>query len=200
MKNNHLKSVVYTGKSIKEIIPDLAKLRIEVFHDFPYLYEGNLAYEENYLSMYVESKSSVCVALFEGDTLVGASTGLKMTDAEEEFQEPFLRRGFNLDEVFYFGESVLSKRYRGQGYGKLFFKQREAHARRLEGITTCTFCAVERDTSHPARPQSYRELGSFWQAMGYAQQTDMYTHYAWTDVGHEEETSKKMVFWLKNVQ
>ena len=61
MKNNLLKSVVYTGNSIKEIIPDLAKLRIEVFHEFPYLYEGNLAYEENYLSMYVESESSVCV-------------------------------------------------------------------------------------------------------------------------------------------
>lgn len=34
------------GKDIAPLIPRLAELRIKVFHDFPYLYEGSLEYEK----------------------------------------------------------------------------------------------------------------------------------------------------------
>jgi len=45
-------------QDILPLIPKLAELRIKVFHDFPYLYEGSLDYEKNYLKIYTESSRS----------------------------------------------------------------------------------------------------------------------------------------------
>ena len=40
-----------TGEEIEYAIDDLARLRIEVFADFPYLYDGDLVYEAQYLRL-----------------------------------------------------------------------------------------------------------------------------------------------------
>jgi len=36
-----------SGPALLPYIPELARLRIEVFRDFPYLYDGSLDYEKN---------------------------------------------------------------------------------------------------------------------------------------------------------
>ena len=35
----------FSGTEAQPYLPDLARLRIEVFREFPYLYDGNLDYE-----------------------------------------------------------------------------------------------------------------------------------------------------------
>ena len=49
---------VYKGKEISALVEDLAELRIHIFKEFPYLYEGNKAFEYEYLNKYVESDCS----------------------------------------------------------------------------------------------------------------------------------------------
>ncbi len=39
-----------TGAGLAEVLPALARLRITVFRDFPYLYDGDAAYEARYLA------------------------------------------------------------------------------------------------------------------------------------------------------
>lgn len=41
-----------TGKEIGDALDDLAALRVKVFREWPYLYEGSLDYERNYLRRY----------------------------------------------------------------------------------------------------------------------------------------------------
>ena len=41
-----------TGDDIKSVLPDLARLRMIVFRDWPYLYDGTLEYEEEYLAKF----------------------------------------------------------------------------------------------------------------------------------------------------
>ncbi len=48
-----------TGTELKPIITSLAQLRIEVFREFPYLYDGDLDYEETYLDTYLQSDKSI---------------------------------------------------------------------------------------------------------------------------------------------
>ena len=36
----------WSGAALEQYIPDLARLRIEVFRDFPYLYDGDYDYEK----------------------------------------------------------------------------------------------------------------------------------------------------------
>ena len=44
-----VKSLV--GEEMKAVLPDLARLRIIVFRDWPYLYDGTLEYEQEYLAV-----------------------------------------------------------------------------------------------------------------------------------------------------
>jgi hypothetical protein len=189
-----------SGKAIEDYIPDLARLRIEVFRDFPYLYEGNLEYEEKYLRTYVESPESIVVLARDGERVVGASTGLPMEHETEEFQKPFREQGYDPGRIFYCAESVLLTEYRGRGIYKKFFEGRESHALRLSRFDYCAFCCVQRPADHPLRPSDYVPLDAVWARFGYVKHPELIAYYAWKDVGESEETLKPMVFWIKSLR
>lgn len=188
-----------SGEAIRPYIDDLARLRITVFRDYPYLYDGSPEYEANYLETYVRSAWSLCVLVLDGGRVVGASTGLPLQDETEAFQRPFLERGWNPDRLFYFGESVLLREYRNAGLGLRFFEERERYARSLHRFDWCAFCAVQRPQDHPARPADYRTLDAFWLQRGFTPRPELQTQYRWRDVGEQWETAKPMQFWLKEL-
>ena len=55
-----------TGASLKTALPELARLRITVFRDWPYLYDGTLEYEQGYLAKFAEAEGAVVVAAYDG--------------------------------------------------------------------------------------------------------------------------------------
>lgn len=188
-----------TGTDLKPFITDLAQLRIEVFREFPYLYDGDLDYEESYLDTYLQSDKSIAVLVFDKGRLVGASTGLPMDHEVEDFKRPFLEQCHDPSTVFYCGESILKKEYRGRGIYRRFFEERESHAKRLGGFRTICFCAVHRPADHPLRPEDYRPLDPIWQKFGYEKHPELTTTYRWKDIDEELESDKVMVFWLKKI-
>lgn len=185
------------GDAVMPHIADLARLRIEVFRAFPYLYEGSEDYEASYLRTYAQSPESLFVLALDGDRIVGASTGVPMADASDVFKAPFIAAGIDPARVFYFGESVLLSSYRGRGLGVRFFEEREAYAQRLGRFDWCAFCAVERPKDHALRPADYVPLDDFWGKRGYTQRADLKTMLSWQDIGETDETEKPMSFWLK---
>lgn len=187
-----------SGEAILPWLDALARLRLQVFREWPYLYDGDEAYERRYLQTYANASQSLMVLALSDGHVVGASSGLPMAEAEPAFQAPFHERGIDVAEVFYFGESVLDSRFRGQGLGHLFFDQREAFARRA-GYAITTFCAVQRPADHPARPTDYRPLDTFWQGRGYCRQDGMLTRFNWQDIGEDAETAKPMQFWTRGL-
>ena len=187
-----------TGSAVRDVLDDLARLRIQVFRDWPYLYDGSLAYEAKYLARYGENEGAVIVCAFDGDRLVGASTGEPLGDELEEFRGPFEAAGLRVDEIFYLAESVLDPSWRGRGIGHRFFDEREAHAREL-GFTQATFCAVERPDDHPMKPADYRPLDDFWRGQGYRPLESPVIEFPWLDVGETEETMKPMKVWLRTL-
>lgn len=180
------------------LINEVARLRIEVFRDWPYLYDGDLAYEQAYLRPYLESADAIVVGAWDGEQLVGVSTGAPMEDHAEEFAAPFAATGIDLSTVFYCAESVLLPTYRGQGVGSRFFDEREAQARRL-GRTFVYFCAVIRPADHPSRPDGYVPHDGFWRSRGYAPMDGVTASFAWRDRGDPAETPKPMQFWGKTL-
>lgn len=185
-----------SGDAIRPWVRQVADLRIRVFREWPYLYDGDMAYEEQYLDTYVQSPRSVLVLARDGEQVVGAATGLPLEDEEEAFIQPFVDQGYDPASIFYFGESVLLPEYRGQGIGVRFFGQREAHARELGDFRFCCFCAVERPSDHPLRPEGYQPLDDFWKKRGYEPVPELRTHYPWKDIDQAEETAKPMNFWM----
>ncbi|MCC5963231.1 MAG: GNAT family N-acetyltransferase [Rhodobacteraceae bacterium] len=186
----------YVGQQIAPLIAGLAALRIAVFRDWPYLYDGDLAYEQDYLRVYRDNPRAIVAAAFDGDRLVGAATGLPLADADAEFQTAFAAR--NIADIFYCAESVLLPGYRGQGAGHRFFDLREDHARAL-GYTQACFCGVIRPDDHPARPHDYQPLDPFWRKRGYAPLPGVTAQFAWRDLGAEEESAKPMQFWMRSL-
>jgi len=194
-KKLDVKSV--TGHDIDAILPDLARLRMTVFRDWPYLYDGTLEYEEKYLKTFAAAKGAVVITAYDGNEMVGASTGAPMIEHADEFGEPFRKKAYDISKIFYCGESVLLKSHRGYGLGHAFFEGREAQAHTLGGFTHSTFCRVIRPDDHPLKPADYAPLDPFWRKRGYAPVEGLIATYDWKDIDQSEETMHQMQFWMK---
>lgn len=193
----NLNFLLLKDKDIHEYRDEIAKLRIEIFHDFPYLYEGDYEYEKKYLKVYEESSRSILVLVMDGNTAIGASTALPLSDENDYIQEPFLKLGLEIENFFYFGESVLKKNYRGLGIGKKFFQHREQHALSFPQYKFTCFCGVNRPENHKSRPKDYIPLDDFWSKLGYHKEPKIISSFSWRDIGDIQETEKPMTYWLK---
>nr|WP_249693693.1 GNAT family N-acetyltransferase [Stappia sp. WLB 29] len=189
--------ITLTGKKIGDVLDDLAELRVKVFREWPYLYEGSLDYERNYLRRYAESEGAVVVGALAGKRLVGAATGQPLAGEVADFRDPFEKAGFDPAAIFYFAESVLDPQFRGQGLGHGFFDAREAHARAL-GFDRAAFCAVIRPADHPARPKDYSPLDPFWRKRGYLPVEGLTVGFDWPDVGEPASSRKQMQVWMRD--
>jgi len=179
-------------------IDDLARLRIAVFREWPYLYDGSLDYERRYLAHFLEDSDAALIVARAGDAIVGAATASPMSGQDAAFRIPFEERGHDVARLFYLGESVLLPDYRGHGIGHGFFDAREAAARAAGAQAAC-FCGIVRPADHPLRPAEARDLGPFWRARGYAPVEGVMARYDWKDIDQPEETSHPMQFWHRTL-
>ena len=187
----------FSASAIQPHLDEVAALRIAVFRDWPYLYDGDAAYERSYLATYAQAASSLFVLAFDGARVVGASTAVALVEETEAIRAPFERMGRDLAEVFYFGESVLLPEYRGRGFGHRFFDEREAHARRRDGLAFTAFCSVVRAQDDPRRPVEYRGNDAFWRKRGYAPVDGLRCTLDWPELGVEASIAHDLQFWLR---
>lgn len=185
------------GEEISEHIEELGRLRITVFREFPYLYEGTREEELAYLSRYARSPNSLVVLMKHAGKLVGATTCQPLSEETEEFRVPFEEAGIDTDEVFYFGESVILPEFRGRGGGGEFFRLREEQARMIGPYRYTAFCAVDRPNDHPLRPDDYQSLDHYWERKGYAKRPDLVCRFPWKDIDRPEPHEHTLSFWLK---
>ena len=190
-----------TGEALQRALPDLARLRIKVFREWPYLYDGSMEYEEEYLASFAKAEGSLIVAALDGREIIGAATATPLRSHTQSFIPLFEEHGYDPDRVFYFGESVLTREYRGKGIGNAFFDWREEHALNSTGpkgpYEHTAFCAVVRPHDDPRRPAHYRPLDPFWTKRGYRIVDGMIGKLSWKDIGEPEETEKPMQFWIR---
>lgn len=185
------------GAEITTVFEDLANLRITVFRDFPYLYEGSVDYEMEYLKIYAQAEKALLFAVYDGSKMVGATTCIPLADEAPEVRLPFEKAGLTIDSIFYFGESILLKEYRGLGLGHRFFDEREAHARSFGNFKTTCFCAVDRGENHPLQPENYRPNDAFWLKRGYQKELSLQSTFEWPDINEIVSTPKTMIYWKR---
>lgn len=185
-----------TGAGLAEVIPALARLRITVFRDFPYLYDGDAGYEATYLADFAAAEGAVIVVARDGEEIVGAATAAPLATQDAAWQAPLAAAGHAIDRIFYFGESVLLASHRGQGIGHAFFDHREAQAR-AHGAAHAAFCSVIRADDHPARPAGFRPLDAFWRARGYAPLAGVTAAFGWKCVDEAGERRHTLQYWSR---
>jgi GNAT superfamily N-acetyltransferase len=190
----------FTGEAMRPYLPALARLRIAVFRDWPYLYDGSLENEERHLASFSACPRAGLAVAFDGDAAVGCSSCLPLIDEGGNVVAPFLARGWKPERFFYFGESVLLREYRGQGVGVGFFREREAHALRSSDCDYATFCAVQRPESHPMRPAGAVPLDAFWRKRGFVPYPDLACTMSWRQVDTGAKEQNRLSFWIKSLR
>lgn len=200
MQNDNIAIKKLHGLEIEPLLMELAQLRIQVFREYPYLYDGDIDYEKKYLKTYLHTKESIALlACNQRGDVVGASTGIPLMNETNEFIHAFQASDYNPSEIFYCAESILLPDYRGKGIYKKFFLERENQAKQLGRFQWCSFCCVEREDQHPLKPKNHIPLDKIWQHFGYEKRSKITTSYKWKDIDKKEETQHKMVFWIKNI-
>jgi hypothetical protein len=194
-----LRVETFAGAAMAPFLPDLARLRISVFRDWPYLYDGNLAAEQRYLNSFSASPGAGLVVAFDGERPVGCSTCAPLPESDSNVRAPFEAQGIDPARVFYFGESVLLDAYRGQGAGVAFFTEREAHARAVSTCDVAAFCAVVRPDDHPMRPQGATGLDGFWRKRGFVPRPGLECRMRWKQVDTQTEMENRLAFWMKSL-
>ena len=184
-----------TGEALLPLLPALARLRSAVFRAWPYLYDGDEAYEVEYLRTYARSPRAAVVVALAAGAPVGAAPCIPLADEGKNVLSPFLARGLDPARFFYFGESVLLPELRGRGIGVRFFEAREAHARAASDAEFACFCGVERASDDPRRPPGFTPLDQFWRNRGYQPMPGMACTMRWREIGDSDETPHTLRFW-----
>ncbi len=187
-----------SGAEAHRYMDDLARLRMAVFKEYPYLYDGNPEYEAKYLKTYLDTQNAVLIAALNEGKVIGMASGLPLAAETPEVINPVKQAGYKPEEVFYLGESVLLPQYRGRGTGKVLMNMRIEYAVE-QGFRIAVFCAVSRPEDHPLKPDDYRPLDGFWHSRGFAKQPDLTTGFTWKDIDKQAEDEKTMVFWIKQL-
>jgi hypothetical protein len=98
-----LRIQTFRGADFLPYLKEVAALRIAVFRSYPYLYDGSMAYEEEYLQTYTGSTNSAVILAFDQGKVVGASTCIPMAEETEGVKQAFLSSPYPIDKVLYLG-------------------------------------------------------------------------------------------------
>ncbi|MBK5937289.1 MAG: GNAT family N-acetyltransferase [Halorhodospira halophila] len=187
------------GEEIGQRFEQIAALRLQVFREWPYLYDGSMEEERYFLRFYLDAPWALATVVVDGDEVVGLSTAMPLTDESPRIQKPFIDEGFDPGQVFYLAESILLPAYRGRGFYRHFFDVRERHARSCGDYQWATLCTVVRDPAHPLRPADYQPLDPVWRHFGYTPREELIAYYPWKQVDEPAETDKPLQFWIKQL-
>jgi GNAT superfamily N-acetyltransferase len=197
MTDIHVRS--FTGSGLKPHIHSVAKLRMEVFKEYPYFEDPNLQKEMDYLRKISLCKEAISVLIFDNTTLVGVSLGYPLNSEEPSLLRPWKERGMDIDSYFYFGNSALLKHYRGRGIGHHFFDAREAHVAQYKKYKHICFCAPDCPEPDPNRPKDFVSLVDFWRKRGYIHHPEIKGTLSWKKINEPHPTEKPMSFWVKDL-
>ena len=196
--DNAIRIRTFTGSAIADACAAFQIIHVEVFRDWPYLYEGD-ATAPPYITDYARHPRAALFLATEGGEPVGAATCLPLQDESANVQAPFLARGWDPGRFFYFGEGIIREPWRGIGLGVRFFELREGHARAVSTADYAAFCSVRRPGDHPLRPAEPHTNDAFWRHRGYVPMQGVDCTMSWRDVGQAERSAHTLDFWIKSL-
>ncbi len=183
----------------KNFIDALAQLRITIFKEFPYLYEGDFKYEQDYLQKFIDTPDSLICIAFEGEKPIGALTALPLKHEEPSIRQTFEKQGLSIEKTYYFSEILLLPEYRLLGLGYMMYRMAENSVLQKNKYKQLSFAAIEREENHPQKPENYTSPYSFFERIGYTQNRELVCQITWKEIGETEATPKSLFFWTKEI-
>lgn len=187
-----------TGAAIADALDDLATLRLHIFPEYPYLYQGRREDELAYLATYAEAPDACVVLARDGLTVIGAATGMPLIHEDARMIDALRGTALPLNEVYYVGELLFYPAYRNGGLGQKLLDRLESHIRSLGRYRTLTCATVERPDEHPLRPLDYIPITRFLARTGFVRLPGVTTSFMWRETGGVKR-DHPMQFWSKEL-
>lgn len=187
-----------SGTAIADALDDLATLRLAIFPEYPYLYQGRREDELMYLATYAEAPDACAILAYDGLTVIGAVTGMPLVHEDAQMLDAFTGTTFPLDEVYYIGELLFRPAYRNCGLGQKLLGRMENHIRSLGSYSKITCATVERPDDHQLLQPDYIPISRFLARTGFAKLSGVSTHFMWRETDGDIQ-NHPMQFWGKNL-
>lgn len=184
------------GAAIVDSLGDLATLRLDIFSEYPYLYQGRRKDELTYLGTYAEASDARVILAYDGVTVVGAATGMPLAHEGAQMLDAFAGTTFPLEDIYYVGELLFRPAYRNCGLGQMLLDRLESHIRPLGRYRRLTCATVERPDDHPLRPRDYIPITRFLAHTGFVQLHRGTTRFMWRETDGVKRVHS-MQFWIK---
>lgn len=185
---------ILKGKDLTAYFTELTELRLTVFREYPYLYEGDPAFEKQYLSLFARSKDAFVILAKKGDRTIGAISGLPLVTAQKEIRQIF---SGPIDDIYALCDIVVLKEYRSQKIGSHLYFEFEKVLKKLSTYRKLVFWQAVKPKGDPKRPPDYFPLDSFWKKQGFVKRPDLHCTLTWKEIGDREPTPKLFEFFIK---
>lgn len=187
-----------TGLSVEGCLDDLASLRINIFKEYPYLYDGFPEDELKYLRLYMETPDAFVISVKDSGRMIGAATGVPLCYEHEGLVAPFIGTSYSVDELFYVGEVLFYQECRDRGLGLNLLKQIEEYVRTLGSYRYLTCATVVRPDNHPLYPENYVKIDKFLTRTGFNILPDVTSNFVWQETDGVMR-DHLMQFWIKEL-
>lgn len=186
-----------TGAGIADSLNDLATLRLDIFEEYPYLYQGRVEDELKYLSTYAEAPDACFILAYDGPAVIGAATGMPLIHEDAQMRDAFAGTALPLGEIYYVGELLFRPAYRNSALGQKLLARLESHIRSLGRYRQLTCATVERPDDHHLRPRDYIPITRFLARTGFVRLPGVTTHFTWLEIDGVKR-DHPMQFWIKD--
>lgn len=194
---------IYVGKDAIEYIDIVSELRIQAFKEYPYLYEGNLDYEREYVHGYaIDGKAMIAVARTD-NKIVGISTGIPLVSDSEivaDAKKIFAENGLDVSDYYYYGEVIVLPDFRGRGVTSKLYAEQD-NLIKSWGYKHVCILTVMREIDHPLRPANYKSPDKMWEHLGFFR-NKLITEYHWPTIQPDmsvEDVKNYLEFWTKDL-
>jgi GNAT superfamily N-acetyltransferase len=187
-----------TGAAIADVVGDVATLRLGIFREYPYLYQGRREDELDYLKTYGEAPDACVILAYDGNAVVGAATGMPLAHEDARMGEAFAGAAFPLNRLYYVGELLFRPEYRNQGLGHNLLARLESHVRSLGGYRWLTCATVERPDDHPLRPADHIPITRFLGRTSFVRLPGVTTRFVWRETDGVKR-DHPMQFWIREL-
>jgi GNAT superfamily N-acetyltransferase len=186
------------GPAVGPCLEALASLRINIFREYPYLYDGRREDELNYLRHYMEVPDAFVISVDDAGSMVGAATGIPLCHENQDLIDPLAGTSYPIAETFYVGELLFYPAYRNRGLGMGLISMVEKQVRSLGNFRYLTCATVVRPEDHQLRPKEYVPIDRFLDRIGFRTLPGVTTRFSWKEIDGISY-DHPMQFWLKEL-
>lgn len=176
----------------------LADLRLEIFREYPYLYDGCRENELVYVRHYSEVPDACLLTATVDGVVVGAASGMPLAHEDDELRLASAGAGLDVASLYYVGELLLLPAYRGEQLGSQLFARLERQVHTLQRYRGIVCATVVRPEDHPLRPVDYLPIERFLARHAFRVLPGVTASFAWQELDGVRR-DHPMQLWLKEL-